>query len=282
MKQNWQVLLYAACVIFLGPTLALSQMQTCVTNPQQGGPEICVGWDAGIVPQQPAHFEVSFSNPSFPEVQLKQTQLTWRVWSLDPDNPAGIGDIGVISSPVAQNFGVKIEGPGSTPGARHCHGIVLDPTGTSNYSRVLGGRITGNLTGDFTVERSSGGTGGDATFTIDGFAYGIWTVPTVTGAGVTIGVLDGQVQINKEMNGNFKILSMGPNSQVSIADWVSGVIELGDSNDFGGDPIGGDILLTKGIEIGQIVTIFGELTSTGSVDLKGKDLAGELNLYDNS
>ena len=148
-------------------------------------PEIHVAWDSGT-PIQDFDYQVSGS-VDFPDVKLITGNLTWKIWSTDTDNPDGIGDIGVISSPYAANFGVKIEDDQGNPGAREVKGINLDPSSTTNYSSLTGGKITGDLTGDLFLQESTGGEGGTATFTIGGNVLADMTIPHAAGFTVTAG-----------------------------------------------------------------------------------------------
>ena len=83
---------------------------TAVDPARAVDPVIHVAWDGGGTPILDAHYSVRTlppASPEFPDVELIAGNLTWRVWSKDADNPDGVGDIGVISSPAAQNFAVR-------------------------------------------------------------------------------------------------------------------------------------------------------------------------------
>jgi hypothetical protein len=74
-------------------------------------PVIHVTWDETPGPIEGLNYFVrtaSPASPEFPDVELQTGSLTWRIWSVDTDNPNNIGDIGVISCPHADNFAVKI------------------------------------------------------------------------------------------------------------------------------------------------------------------------------
>jgi hypothetical protein len=145
-------------------------------------PTIQVTWEEVPGPIEDVHYEIDDTDPDFPDVQLIEESLTWRIWSEDSDNPDGIGDIGVISSPYPENFGVKIEDDLGDPGAREVKGIDLDPQGEGSdlkFSNLTGGRMTGNLTGDLYLQRLNTGEGGDASFTIDGNTEGNMWLDTV-------------------------------------------------------------------------------------------------------
>ena len=75
-------------------------------------PEIHAAWSQPTGPYLNVHYQVITSapaSPEYPDVRLLIGDLGWKVWSTDIDNPGSIGDIGVISTPVAANFAVKVE-----------------------------------------------------------------------------------------------------------------------------------------------------------------------------
>jgi len=86
--------------------LALFALQAAVVL--GADPTVHVAWDETPPPSLGFNYAIDTSGsatPAFPNVRLLTGSLTWRVWSKDTDNPLGVGDIGVISSPAAQNFG---------------------------------------------------------------------------------------------------------------------------------------------------------------------------------
>jgi hypothetical protein len=128
-------------------------------------PTLNVSWDEPAPPESPTDYEIDATDPDFPNVELKTGSLTWRVWSTDPDNPDGIGDIGVISCPHPQNFAVTLRND-SDPflrGARDVKGITLVPSSASNQSNIKDVFISGQLTDDVTVQADSFGLGGEVT-----------------------------------------------------------------------------------------------------------------------
>jgi len=145
-------------------------------------PTIHVSWsEPGPPPVLDQDYRVITTAPAssdYPNVELIKGSLTWWIWSTDPDpeNPLGVGDIGVISCPHPDNFKVTILN-GALRGARHVKGITLEPAGTDNFSELVAA-INGDLLGDLRV--NAGGTtgeGGTATVYIDGSAYGFLKVP---------------------------------------------------------------------------------------------------------
>lgn len=81
-----------------------------LTNPLFGAdPVIHVEWDESPAPVAGVDYILSTSSPAsvdFPDIELVEGSLTWRIWSTDTDYANGVGDIGVISSPHSDNFGV--------------------------------------------------------------------------------------------------------------------------------------------------------------------------------
>lgn len=141
-------------------------------NAEADVPEIYVTWGESPAPVESVHYAIittGTGSPDYPDIKLLSSSQTRRIWSTnDDDNPDKIGDIGIISCPASQNFGVTLREPYGGPGARHVKGINLVPTSSSNYSNVVDGVMTGNLEGDLAVQRSSGGSGGEVTLSILG------------------------------------------------------------------------------------------------------------------
>ena len=271
-------------------------------------PIIHADWDEpGDPPQLLVDYLVSTSSPAspeFPDVELVTGSLTWQIWSTDSDNPDNIGDIGVISSPHAQNFGVEIEGPGEIAGAREVKGINLDPQGEgsdANYSNLNGGSISGNLTGNLFLQCSDTQQGGVASFTIGGDAEGDIDVPLVSSVAIsgdaigtiTVSALYPSLTIGGDLLGRIEITEFIPLAELTVHGNVKpdASIEIGNvlgpaSLTFGQEGVpsefSGDLALLTGIPEGVIVTIYGPLTPVGqhtpTIDLNEKDVAGELQI----
>lgn len=171
--------------------------QTCVTNPGSG-PDICVNWDEQGSPDPFDDFQVNFSDEAFPNIELKRGSLTWRIWSVDTSNPNNIGDIGVISSPHAQNFAVRISAHSTTevPGARTIKAINLSPTSAPNHSSVSYAWITGDLEDGLIVQRSSGDAGGHVNLFVEGDASGDIYAPLVHNLEI-LGIGFGSIEIDE-------------------------------------------------------------------------------------
>ncbi|MBI5765073.1 MAG: hypothetical protein HZA51_16280 [Planctomycetes bacterium] len=145
-------------------------------------PQLYLDWDESPPPVEGVAYVIDDTVPAYPSVELVIGSQTWRIWSMDPDNPGGVGDIGVISCPHPENFGIKILDPNGGPGARNVLGIALQPSAGSNYSRIINGNFSAIL-GNLSLQKSSGGTGGNVDSLILG-AVGTETTLSIPG-GVT-------------------------------------------------------------------------------------------------
>jgi len=143
-------------------------------------PVMHLTWDETPAPVEDVNYVVDDTDPDYPDIRLITGSLTWKIWSTDTDNPSNIGDIGVITSPYAENFAVRIEDDQAGPGARHVKGIVLDPTGGTNHSSIAGGQITGDLEDEVFLQRYEGGeVGGTVAMEIGGDVLGTMALPWV-------------------------------------------------------------------------------------------------------
>lgn len=276
-------------------------------------PTISVSWSTSPSPVLGTDYNVITSSPAsadYPNVELLTPSLTWKIWSTDSDNPSSIGDIGVISCPVAGNFGVKILDNSNNAAARDVKGVNLIPTSGSNYSNVTGGHITGDLSGPFKVQKSSGGSGGELSgnFIIDGkvTSTGSVEVPLISSlldvfgdfeGNIVIGTIDndtvrvrgslsGDVDIEEAIaDGNLMVFrNVASSSAIVIHDMTGdSTASFAWQDGEGASPeytFAGDLLLENGIPAGAYVDIEGYTTSTSSINLNGYDLAGQLDTAD--
>ena len=142
-------------------------------------PTINVTWAESPPPESPGDYAIDATDPDFPNVELKSESETWKVWSVDTDNPADIGDIGDITAVGAFNYGLTLEDNSGGPGARNIGKISLDPSLTTKFSKIVGGTVTGNMTGDLFLQISDSDTGGTLDFTIEGNLLADATIPEV-------------------------------------------------------------------------------------------------------
>jgi hypothetical protein len=174
-----------------------------------------------------AIFTTPPASPEFPDVELITGSLTWRILSIDLDNPDFIGDIGEIRCPHPENFAVTIRNDAvpSTHGARVIKAIRMVPTGAANYTNITEGRF-GGITDDLTVAANSSGTGGEAWLFVGGSPLtanmNIHRAANFSMSGfpvagtVTIDELVGNLDIN-ELTGNLTIAKATALSEQSFA-----------------------------------------------------------------
>jgi hypothetical protein len=190
--------------------------------------------------------------------------------------PANIGSLTTTDD---EHYAVTIIN-GTDPGAADVGSMVLRPT-DNHHSSLAGGEISGDLTGPLALLKDTSGNGGDITgwFTIGGDASGTISVPKISGALIIEGNASSLITVSDKLYGGGlwvqgETLST---ADIRIADMESdgmygSIVELE-----GG--LAGDLVLDSGIPAGQFVELADELTSTGSIDLNGGDVAGMLDLY---
>ncbi|RJP33846.1 MAG: hypothetical protein C4547_11735, partial [Phycisphaerales bacterium] len=182
----------------------------CPTNPGEG-PDICVAWSETPDPEEDTDFRVDYlceGCETAPEIELITGSATWRVWSVA--NGGGEGDIGILAAYGADDYSVriiKVDGTTESPGAANVGLLDLNPSNAANYSSLGSGEITGDLTGNLFLQRSSGDAGGTADgFVIGGDVYGDITLYGPTGDGFTIeGSVQPGVTISLELGDGFTI-----------------------------------------------------------------------------
>jgi len=187
---------------------------------------------------------------------------------------------------------------------------VLDPQGSgsdSNYSRLTGGETGGNLEGNLTLQKASGGTGGDVTasFTIGGsvLSSANLTIPVLKATLSIGGSLSGAVTVSDKIDGGR--LSVGGNvgsgANITIADMVNSPEPLNFSSNFAGDLVlqtgikeasgrsitfnnsAGAFAANGNIRVGPVSTTppLGSVTFDGAIKIKdgsgsGGDLTGTI------
>jgi cytoskeletal protein CcmA (bactofilin family) len=255
----------------------------------RANPTITVTWDCAGTPTDPYHYHVDYTNPSFPDVELKAECESWKVKSVDGDNP---GDIGEITATGAYNYGLSITDGNNGAGAREVKKIELNPQGDGSdakYSNLTGGSISGDLTGALTLKETSGGSGGDLSLTIDGDADGNISaheisflsiggdltgdleVDEITGSlsigddslgTINIGELSGSLTISDEVSAPVYIISGG--SGTITAGTVKALMKLDQSDSYDGTATFGAVdasgyVVTCGAAIGGTIHITGNV-----------------------
>lgn len=195
-------------------------------------PVIHVQWDQGGTPILNVHYSVkttSPASPEFPDIELLTGHLDWRIWSTDTDNPGGVGDIGVISCPTADNFAIAVTDDSDGPGARDMKAVSLVPSSSTNYSSIRttgfhGLYITGDLTDELTVQASTSGTGGEADVFVGGPVTADLTIPKLNYFGTT-DEFSGTMEVD-ELSGNIDIAELSGSVSIGMANGDSTVIRI--------------------------------------------------------
>jgi hypothetical protein len=244
------------------------------------GPDICVEWD----PEEdnPVHtidFLVTFADPPNPDVTLYTGSLWWRVESGNgptrEEQPATIFNIGAITSPGGEDYAVKIaDGEGET-GATDVESIVLTPSGDHHSSIASGSKISGDLTGNLTVQKDSSNNGGIINLEIGGSLTGDIEAYTITDLEIE-GSLSGEItagtisslEIMEELEGDGCVTGTTIDSLVI---W----------GDMDGDIVAGTVtVLVIGDQYGAAVDMSGTITadSVSDIDIYGDISDGGLDL----
>ena len=170
-------------VVATSVALCLACARVCVADPacddnNGSSPYICVDKDGGT-PVHGVHFVRDFSDPDNPSITLWTGNENWRVWSQKSetdDDPDNIGEIKIDPTVSTDDFGVAIAND-TDPGAVNMGSIVLDDDGWTGHSSIIGGKITGDLSGNLTVIEDEYGDGGEVTLEIEG---GVGADSTIT------------------------------------------------------------------------------------------------------
>ncbi len=211
-------------------------------------PTIHVTWSDPIPPEEGQDYVVSTNPPAsedYPNIELRTgIGLVWRIWSTDPDNPDGHGDIGEISSPHDGTFLVAIRSAAepcgfcdpcapSCFGARNVKAIRLVPPTLLDVTALTGARITGDLTDELIVQQGLFGSGvSDVDLVIGGDATANMALPKVS-----------RLTISGEASGTIMVTELG--GLFSL-----GFIEIGDLTDTGSVSIGTVRAAGSGVAVG--------------------------------
>lgn len=258
----------------------------CVIAPTT--PTIYARWDNPVSevdqPRLDTHYEIVATDPNSPNVILREGRPDWRVWSVNRNH---ITDIGVLFSPVAEDFKVKLMRPDGAPAARHVKGITLVPSDPAKYSNIVAGEIAGNLGSDGLVLLNSAEQAGAASVTIDGNVSGNINIPTVDSlqingavdAGSTItmngipdnaevylsGPLNGSINLNNQELGGLLTLAGGSaaGSQI-VGGQLAGAVRL-----LGGAYSGSATFSSLGLSASIIMDDGGTLAPNGTIAISG-------------
>ena len=193
-------------------------------------PQIYLAWDESPPPVEGVAYVIDDTDLSFPSVELRTGSQTWRIWSIDTDNPGNIGDIGYISCPYAQNFGIKILTPTGGQGARVVLGMDLEPTSGSNSSRIVDG-IFSTLEGLLILQKAVDGTGGNiGSLDVGSFNSGsALLIPGGVTGNVSIDVIGGYSTVELGADTSLAMLTIGEIGEGSIVtvEKVAGDLSIG-------------------------------------------------------
>ncbi len=184
MLQQTETRTSVALVLAIALTLVVAKV--CYADPfcddnSELSPYVCVDKD-GPDPVPPFDFVFDFqTDADNPGVTFFTGNDGWVVWSQvseTDETPANLGAIGIDPTLPTANFSVTVA-HGEQPGAANVGSIVLETDEWTGHSSIAGGRISGGLTGDLTVQESSG-EGGTVSFTVDGNVEGDITGGTIS------------------------------------------------------------------------------------------------------
>lgn len=272
-------------------------------------PCVCVE-RADITPEQDTDFRFDFGESGYPDVTFLTGNLTWNVWSqVSASNsaPADLGDLRIDASVATHNFVVELRNPNNdNPAAVNMKSVVLkDATDWTGYSSIaLGSRIEGSLEGDLEVV-ASGGSGGTGDLTVAGNILGnvtmaeipngaafeigqdlavgsVLSVTTVLGTVEINGDLLGQVAVNHLQDGGLinVVKGVGEDATVDVFMHQGAAIYV-NSDRFEEGPIApfaGAMRLAGGVPQFAQVNVAGGMAATGTIDLDGGDVIGQLTI----
>jgi len=283
MKTQVILNLAAACVAavaFTGPSAKECLADPVCVNNSGTTKRVCVEWDKQAAPIEDQDFEVDYACQGCsddPAVELSTGDTGWVVYS-EVISTGAAANIGALTTTDSDNYVVKIA-KGANAGAANVGSMVLTPDGAEYSSSIdSGSRISGDLTGNMTVQKSSGGSGGSVSFSVGGDVDGDMTIPIVSD--LTIGgdlTSTGSITVSDKIDtGDLKIKgSVESGATITVADTVGSTVEL-EFNATSGD-FAGTLTMSDGLAADQIITVFGAMS--GSISFNSMDVASKLYLY---
>jgi hypothetical protein len=288
--------------------------QDCLSKPAcrcddhgGSGPLVCVNWSGPGFPVADTNYVLTATDPNNPDVKLLTGNDGWAVWSQvsrTDDTPANLGHITIDPTSPTENFSVTLA-HGPLHGAANVTSISLVDAGWTGQSNIPNLGITGQLTGDLTLEADGSGSGGVlsgvyipvmsgditakqlANFVAIGQASGDITTEEVTGTlkiddlsgALTIGRSSGSVVLG-EVNGRVEgtdILELtvstgvGPSGDVVLYEMPTNAELNFLGSDFSGDlliigPYSGSMFFDNSPALYSTIDVHGELSGTLTID----------------
>lgn len=265
---------------------AQEALATCKTS-GDSTKQVCVEWsEPGPAPVLNTDFRVDYDCTGCsdaPLVQFRAGSDSWVVYSevISTSAPANIGELAIDPSSSTEIFEITIDNGGS-PGAANLSSAVLTAASWTGYSSIIGGSISGNLTGNIEVVDDSGGSGGELRLVIEGNQSGNITADTLL-----------RLKVQGDSSGDITIETVADSASgfegIEITGDVSGTIDIEDYEVSENFIIDGDISGTVDIETWnppapgwkffqrRAITSTGSLrfgTLTNSIEIALNDLAG--------
>ncbi len=197
----------------------------CVEN-SGSTKHVCVEWSEQDPPEEDEDFEVNYGCQGCsdaPTVVLMTGDDEWIIYS-EVISTQVAANIGAMTTSDEENYVVKIAN-GANAGAANVSSMVMTPRGDHYSSIASGSIISGNLTGDLTLQETSGGSGGVLSLTIGGNAEGDITAATISTLWIG-GNLSGNVDVD-EVTGTMTVTDDFLAAYYIEADDISGSLSIG-------------------------------------------------------
>lgn len=290
-----------------------ARADTCVTSPS-APTQLCVGWSQIADPVQGTDFFVVHDGAGTPSVYLRTGDLDWRIsnTNLFTGAPANMGQIALRPNSPNEDFAISI-GTTAAPGARDVTGIDLRGQGSispflwTGWSRLNGGRITGDVKKGILLRSDAAAVGGDLTddFLIEGSLSGKVAMTLIDNGHLGVfGKSDASIAVTRMDYGSIDIGSTFAGSLVCEKEMIASSISLGGDVDKGalvsinemssgpdgtesrvrindgGEPatkdFSGTLLFNKGLPENQFAVVAGVRSADSVIDFNDHDVGGWL------
>jgi len=271
--------------------------ETCKNN-SGSTKHVCVVWDRQAAPIEGTDFQVDYACGGCsddPAVDLTVGDEHWVVYS-EVISSGVAANIGALTTTDDDNYVVKIAN-GANAGAANVGSMLLLPGGGASSSIASGSSISGDLTGNLTVQKSSGGSGGSVSFSVGGDVDGDMTIPIVSSLTINGDLTStGSITVSDGLAVSQIITVLGETTgSISFnSNDIAGTVNLYGGGD--GTVTGRDVLSGGLVDLGVDTTTFtgtatfrnvasGGTIRTAVADLSGAiyltgDLAGSVTVVD--